>query len=59
MSLVESIFQTAGKACTVLRAQFVHFVLSSGFMILYKIRSIIKVGKISTTRNRSKLELLQ
>lgn len=45
MSLVESIFQTVGKACTMLRAQFVHFVLSSGFMILYKIRSIIKVGR--------------
>lgn len=48
MSLVESIFQTAGKACIMLRAQFVHFVLPSGFMILYKI-SIIKVGKISVT----------
>lgn len=44
MSLVESIFQTAGKACTML----VHFVLPSGFMILYKI-NIIKVGKISVT----------
>lgn len=49
MSLVESIFQTAGKACTMLGAQFVHFVLPSGFMILYKMRSIIKVGKISVT----------
>lgn len=33
-SLVASIFHTAGKAWTMLRAQFVHFVLSSGFMIL-------------------------
>lgn len=49
MSLVESLFQTAGKACTMLRAPFVHFVLPSGFMILYKIRSIIKAGKISVT----------
>lgn len=48
MSLVESIFQTVGKA-SMLRAQFVHFVLPSGFMILCKIRSTIKVGKISVT----------
>lgn len=49
ISVVESIFQTAGKASSKLRAQFVHFVLPSGFIILYKIRSIIKVGKISVT----------
>lgn len=49
MNLVESIFQTTGKASFMLRAQFVHFVLPLGFMILYKIRSIIKMGKISVT----------
>lgn len=49
MSLVESIFQTAGKASFMLRAQFVHFVLPSGFMILYKIRSVIKERNISVT----------
>lgn len=30
-SLVESIFQTAGKAWTMLKSSVVHFVLSSGF----------------------------
>lgn len=49
MSVIESIFQTAGKAAFMLRAQFVHFVLPSGFMILYKITSVIKVRNIRVT----------
>lgn len=49
MSLVEGIIQTAGKAAFTLRAQFVHFVWPSGLMILYKSRSVIKVGKISAS----------
>lgn len=51
-SLVESIFQTAGKAWTMRRAQFVHFVLSSGFMItvnIVRLEELIKLGKISVT----------